>query len=191
MNVLAQSIRCPECQHEEAMRILPLFIVTGASGVGKTAVVPALRQLLPAWEIFETDILHGADWQQQRSNWLRVAHSIAQNGRYTILCGTMLPEDVDRCDHRPFFSQVCYLNLHFDDATRTARLRTRPAWRGCDEAFIERHRQFAHWLLDHATTDFDPPLVTIETTARSPMRIAQAIHAWATLHVSGSPNPLA
>ncbi len=33
VNVEAQSIRCPECEHDEPMRILPLFIVTGASTV--------------------------------------------------------------------------------------------------------------------------------------------------------------
>ena len=43
---------------------LPLFIVTGASGAGKTCVVPELRRLLPDWEVFETDILwdSGGDW---------------------------------------------------------------------------------------------------------------------------------
>src|SRR3954447_19653719 len=110
VNIAGQLIRCPQCEHIEPMRILPLFIVTGASGAGKTAVVSELRRLLPDWDIFETDVLHGADWQQQRNRWLRVAPSIAQSGRHTILCGTMLPADIDLCDHRPFFSQVCYLN---------------------------------------------------------------------------------
>src|SRR6476660_7453266 len=96
----SQSAQCLRCGHAEPMRIVPLFIVTGASGVGKTAVVGELRRLMPEWEVFETDLIWGADWQQVRNNWLRIAHSIAQSGRGTILCGTMLPEDIDRCDHR-------------------------------------------------------------------------------------------
>ena len=46
---------------------------------GKTAVITELRRLLPEWEVFETDILwdSGGDWQFVRSNWLRIAHSIA------------------------------------------------------------------------------------------------------------------
>jgi hypothetical protein len=102
VDVAAQASLCPACGHQAPVRILPLFIVTGASGVGKTAVVGELRRLLPAWDIFETDVIHGADWQQVKCNWLRIAYAIAQSGRYTLLCGTMLPEEVDRCDHRPF-----------------------------------------------------------------------------------------
>ena len=180
VSVATQSMRCPHCHYIEAQRIGPLWIVTGTSGVGKTTIVPHLRTLLPAWEIFDTDLIHAADWQQHRSNWLRLAHAIAQNGRYTMLCGTLLPADVDRCDHRPFFSSIYYLNLHCDDATREARLLARPAWRqsGTPE-FIERHRHFAQWLLDHATTAFDPPLPTIDTTHATPIETAWQIQQWA------------
>lgn len=188
VNVEQQSIRCRQCQAVTPMQILPLFIVTGASGVGKTAVVPVLRRLLPDWVICETDVMHGADWPQVRSNWLRVAHAIAQSGRHTILCGTMLPVDIDQCDHRPFFSQVYYLNLHCDDATRAARLQSRPAWRGCDEAFVEEHRKFAQWLLDHAASDFNPPLVTVDTTYSSTAEVAEQIRDWAW---AGIGKPLA
>lgn len=180
VDIAAQTMRCPACDHVEAQRIVPLWIVTGASGVGKTTVVAALRALLSDWEIFDTDIIHAADWQQHRSNWLRLAHAIAQNGRYTLLCGTMLPQDMDRCDHRAFFSQIYYLNLHCDDTTRNARLLARPTWRQCDTpAFLERHRQFAQWLLDHAATDFDPPLLTVDTTHATPLETAQQIQRWA------------
>jgi len=95
VSVEAQSMQCPVCDHVEPQRIGPLWLVTGASGVGKTTVVDALRPLLPDWEVFDTDIIHAADWQQHRSNWLRLAHAIAQNGRYTLLCGTLLPQDYD------------------------------------------------------------------------------------------------
>lgn len=180
VSVATQSMRCPLCDHVDPQRIVPLYIVTGASGVGKTAVVDLLRPLLPDWEVFDTDIIHAADWQQHRSNWLRLAHTIAQNGRYTLLCGTLLPQDIDRCDHRPFFSRVCYLNLHCDDAVRAQRLLARPAWRQAGSAeFIERHRQFAQWLLDHATTDFDPPMPTVDTTHATPLETAKQIQQWA------------
>jgi DNA-directed RNA polymerase subunit RPC12/RpoP len=44
--VADQTITCPVCGHIEPMRILPLFVVTGASGVGKTAIVPPLHRCL-------------------------------------------------------------------------------------------------------------------------------------------------
>ena len=176
----AQRVRCRACGHAEPMRILPLFIVTGTSASGKTAVIPALRRLLPEWDIFETDILwdSGGDWQMQRCNWLRIAHSIAQSGRGTILCGTQVPENMDRCDFRPFFSAIHYLALHCDDITREARLRARPAWRGCTDAFIAEQQQFAHWLLENADTAFDPPLQLVDTTEITVEQAAEQIRDW-------------
>lgn len=186
VQVEQQSMRCLVCGHVVATRILPLFIVTGASGAGKTAVVSELRRLLPAWDIFETDVIHGADWQQVKCNWLRIAHAIAQSGRHTILCGTILPADLQQCDHYSFFSKIYFLNLHCDDATRAVRLRARPAWRGCNEPFIEEHRKFAQWLLDYAATEFDPPMPTIETTLATPEEVAKQICEWATAHATAN-----
>lgn len=34
---------------------LPLFIVTGASGVGKTTVIKELRRIMPEFDVFGTD----------------------------------------------------------------------------------------------------------------------------------------
>jgi hypothetical protein len=178
VNRTEETIRCTECNHEETMRFLPLFIVTGASGVGKTTVVPELRKLLPECDVFETDIIHCADWDQVKHNWLRIAHSIAQSGRVTVLCGTIMPWDIEKCDHYPFFSHVYFLNLHCDDESRAARLRSRPAWRGCTEEFIADHRNFAAWLLDNAELKFDPPMPTVDTTDATASEAAGSIRDW-------------
>ena len=177
----AQTVRCGACGHIEAVRLFPLFILTGTSGVGKTAVVSELRRLLPGWEIFETDILwdSGGDWRVQQCNWLRVAHSIAQSGRPTLLCGTLLPEHVDACDHRDYFSRIHYLALHCDDATRDARLRARPAWRGVTEELIAEYGKCARWLVENAETAFDPPLVILDTADASVAETARQIQDWA------------
>jgi hypothetical protein len=174
-----QTVTCINCQHDMSMNIFPLFIVTGASGVGKTTIVSELRTYLPEFEVFETDIMWDDDWQKQRNNWLRIAHSVAQNNRMTVLCGTMMPDDVEKCDHFRFFAQVHYAILHCDDQTREARLRSRPAWRKCSsDAFIEEHKKFAHWLLENADTAFSPPAPVIDATYASPNEIAGKITHW-------------
>jgi hypothetical protein len=177
---------CVDCGHGERrpMRILPLFIVTGASGVGKTTVAEVLRRLMPEWEVFETDILwdSGGDWQFVRSNWLRIAHSIAQSGRGTILCGTLLPEDVDRCDAREFFSHVYYMNLHCSDERRAERLRARPIGRRCTEAFIAEQERFAKWLLAYGRSTCGPPMAVLDTSDRPLDETAAEIRKWALSH---------
>jgi broad-specificity NMP kinase len=166
------------------MLLLPLFIVTGASGAGKTSVVEELQEIMPDWHVFETDILwdSGRDWHFVRQNWLRIAHRIAQTGRPTILCGTHLPEHLDACDHREFFSQVHYLILHCEDATLAARLQARPVWHEQTEAFIAEQRRFNQWLVENAATAFDPPAALVDTTGASALEVAQRIRDWAVYH---------
>jgi hypothetical protein len=173
-------LRCPMCEFAETVRFLPLFVVTGPSGTGKTEVLTHLRPLLPDFDIFETDLLWDSqgDWQIVRSNWLRIAFSIAQSGRATILCGTHLPEHLDLCDYRPLFPTIHYLALLCDEDELAARLRARPSWRGCDEEFITRQQAFSHWLRENADTAFSPSLTIIDTTVTTVQETAVQIQRW-------------
>ena len=179
----AQIIRCSTCHAVTPRRFLPLFIVTGPSGTGKTTIVDAVQRLLPQWNAFETDILwdSGGDWQTAHCNWLRIADFINQrpNSFPTVLCGTMQPQNIRQCDCYPLFSTVHWLALWCRPDILAERLRARPAWRGCTEAFIAEQQRYAQWLVEYATTAFDPPLTILDTTAAPVAQTAQQIHDWA------------
>jgi hypothetical protein len=163
---------------------LPLFIVTGASGSGKSYVIPELRKVLPEFEIFDLDWLSpftGDDWQKLRNIWLRVARGIAAGGRLTMLCGTMMPRDVEQCVDYSCFSKIYYLNLHCHDRIRDERLRARK-W---EESLITEHLTFAAWLLKHADSDYDPPMPTIDTSETEPAEVALQIKDWVYGHLAG------
>ncbi|MEM7029780.1 MAG: AAA family ATPase [Chloroflexota bacterium] len=182
VDLIAQTAQCAECAYLEERRYLPLFIVTGASGTGKTTIVPELQKRLPEWAVFETDILHdsGNDWQMIKCNWLRIAHSLAQSNRPVLLCGTITPENILDCDHRPFFSSIHFLALHCEPEALAERLRNRPAWRGWNEDNIREHQQFDQWLIDNAKTAFNPPLSIVDTTNVSIQDVADQVCQWAT-----------
>jgi len=94
----APILRCPRCGDEQQVPALPLFLVTGASGTGKTTVTEPLRGQLPDCEVFETDaLLHVAALGEEnwRNTWLWLAHNVALNGRVTVLCGSLLPSQLD------------------------------------------------------------------------------------------------
>ena len=60
---LAPVLRCARGGAEERVPALPLFVVTGASGAGKTTVTGPLRRLLPDCAVFEADLtLQVARW---------------------------------------------------------------------------------------------------------------------------------
>jgi hypothetical protein len=177
----ASTLRCPGCGYLERRWFPPLFIVTGASGAGKSAVLPLLRRRLKSWEVFDTDIMwdSAGDYQMARGNWLRIAYSIAEAGRSTLLCGVHLPESVDAHPERRLFGRIHYLALTCTREAREARLRARPAWRGITDGFIEEQHAFAGWLEAHAGSRFDPPLTLVDTSTGGVDRAARRVAAWA------------
>lgn len=175
-------MRCPLCSHITARRFLPLFIVTGPSGAGKTALVPELQHLLPHWDVFETDLLwdSAGDWNMVKCNWLRIADALHQQGRPVVLCGTFQPSDVESCSTYRFFSGVHWAGLVSEPEVLAQRLQVRPAWRNVDETYIAEHQKYARWLVEHADTEFDPPLFVVDTTREEVARTASRVAAWAT-----------
>lgn len=163
---------------------MPLFIVTGASGVGKTTVIKELRGLLPDADIFDIDSIHpfvGEDWNKIQNIWLRVARNIAESGRISIICGTMMPWDVEKCEDYQYFKKIYYLNLHCDDETRELRLRARN-W---PEDMIQEHKSFAKWLLENADKAYTPPMPTVETSKTGVNEVALQISEWVRGHING------
>jgi dephospho-CoA kinase len=156
---------------------VPLFIVTGSSGSGKTYVINKLRKILPDFDIFDIDNLREvgiSDEQQIRNVWLRVARNIAESGRMTIICGTAMTWDIEKCVDFPYFKHVYYLNLHCDDETREKRLRERN-W---SDEMIQDYKNFAKWLIENADKEYTPPMPTVDTTVTNVAEVASQIKEW-------------
>ncbi|HEX6288772.1 MAG TPA: AAA family ATPase [Herpetosiphonaceae bacterium] len=165
---------CPACGYQHRFVQLPLFIVTGASGAGKSAIALALAPALPECVVLDSDILWRPEfatpadqYRSYRNMWLRVAKNIGQAGRPVVLCGTALPEQFESCPERRYFTALHYLALVCDDAVLMHRLAARPPWRGADTtAFIQAMVTFNQWLKMHAATT-NPPLSLLDTTGRT------------------------
>lgn len=168
------------------MSKMPLFILTGASGTGKTTMIHELRRLMPDYVIFDNvDIKPFLRSDQARTNkpqlhniWLRVARSIADNGRRTIICGRMLPQDIEQCEDYSYFSQVYYLILHCDDRTRELRLRAR---KGMTADKIQSNKSLAQWHIENANKS-KPPMPIIDTSKSTVTKGAEQIKEWIQRH---------
>jgi hypothetical protein len=147
---------CPECGHRHPFRRLPLLIVSGASGAGKSAVCQQLLGRLEGLVLLDSDLLWRPpfnapenDYREFFETWLRMAKNISQSGRPVVLFGAGLgvPENLEPCVERRYFSRVDRLALVCDDEPLAARLRSRPAWRESgDAAYIEAHLAFNRWF---------------------------------------------
>jgi broad-specificity NMP kinase len=171
----ARVLRCPRCGDEQQVPDLPLFVITGASGTGKSTVTSPLRRLLPDCEVFETDaLLHVAALSVDtwRGTWLRLAHDIALNGRVTVLAGSFIPSHLEPLPGRKLVGPIRFCTLDCPDDVIAERLRSRPSWRGAsEEAFIAEHQRFAAWLRAHIQPCYDTSLL-------SPAETAEQIATW-------------
>jgi len=175
----------------ETTHKLPLFIVTGASGVGKTTVMHELRSLMPEFVVFSTDndnfgtTAEKLEYQDRYNLLLHFANSVAKSGRGTIICGTFMPWDAEKCDTYKAFHEVCFINLHCDDETRNYRLRNREDKAMWTDDMLKQHEEFAQWLLDNADTAYNPPMPTIDTTQTPPSEVAEQIKSYVLLKWKG------
>jgi hypothetical protein len=178
--------RCAACGAVTELPALPLFVVTGASGVGKTTVTVPLRRLLPECEVFEGDAISqvaAIGWGVFRDTWLRVAAEVALNGRATVLCTSLMPDALDGLPARKLLGPVRFCNLDCPDDILAARLRARPAWRNSGtEEVIATHQRFAAWLREH----IDP---TWDTSTLTPDQTAELIATWVRTHLAADRAP--
>ena len=126
---LAPVLRCARCGAEERVPALPLFVVTGASGAGKTTVTGPLRRLLPDCAVFEADLtlqVAALGWETWRDTWLRLAHGEALNGRVMVLCGSLLPDQLNAVPARKLLGPIHFCDLDCPDDVLAARLCARP-----------------------------------------------------------------
>ncbi len=180
-------LSCQVCGWQVPAEIKPLFVITGASGVGKSTVVPYLRQKLMNTVVMDSDLLWNRCGKGHYvNNWLRIAYSLAQTGLHTVICGTLLPGDFAACEDRSLVGQIYFLNLHCEDEDRERRLKARPAERGHTDKVVSDQKTFADWFLKSAETSFSPPLVLFNTSRFSAEQVSVQLADWIRPHLAGA-----
>jgi len=129
----AAPLVCHTCGHEQEFVRQPLYCLAGPSGTGKSTVGHALLpRLADRCVVLEQDVLWVPELRDPaghhrafRSTWLRLAATIGQSGRPVLLCGTVVPPELEPLPERALFGQVHYLALTCRADVLAARLRAR------------------------------------------------------------------
>lgn len=177
---------CPECGHKHLFRQLPLLIVSGASGAGKTTACNALLGRLADVVLLDSDILWRPEFNHPENNyrdyfelWLRMAKNISQAGRPVVLfgAGVGVPENIEPCIERRYFSNIQYLALVCDDEVLETRLKARPSWRGSGEqTYIDNHVQFNRWFKGQQPGE--SPIHLLDTTHETFESTVEQVRVW-------------
>jgi hypothetical protein len=164
---------CPHCQHRIPFFRLPLYILTGASGTGKTTLATQLTRELGGCICLEMDILWNEsyntpadDYRLFRNTWLRLAKNIMQSRLPVLLCESATPGQFEACPQARYFASFHYLALVCDNDVLAERLKLRPAWRNSSgETFVTSMQQYNHWFKENAANpDYDMHL--LDTTVQ-------------------------
>jgi hypothetical protein len=174
--------------------MLPLFVLTGASGAGKSTVCLRLPSHLPECVVLESDILWrpefddpDSDYHAYRNLWLRVAKNISQSGRPVVLCGSAVPAQFEGCPERRYLGALHTLALVCDDAELARRLRGRPGWRGSsDEGTMARMLAFNQWLVANGSSA-ERPMALLDTTHLGIEETTRRTAAWARALLTDPP----
>lgn len=189
---------CPECGHKHPFLHLPLLIISGASGVGKSTVCHDLLGTFHEVVLLDVDILWRPEFNRPESKyrdffetWLRVAKNISQSRRPVVLFGAALgvPENMEPCLERRYFSDLHYLALVCSDDALVERLQNRPAWRqGENPKYIEEHIRFYQWFKKNGK-DLKPPIELLDTTEVSARDTSKQVAAWVMAKIEKSNLP--
>lgn len=177
---------CPECAHTHPFRFTPLFLVGGASGAGKSALIEPLIRRQPPVVVLETDILWRPEFnkpdEQYRDyfeTWLRLAKNIAQNGRSVLLLGAgfAVPKNIAQCVESRYFTRIHTLALTCQDDLLEQRLKARPDWRAShSQSFIDDNVAFNQWCRDQADQSTDYSVLDTSDTAVN--KTVEQVLAW-------------
>jgi hypothetical protein len=162
--VIDQSVVCA-CGHRRPIQVLPMFVITGASGAGKTTVGNELLGQITDPVVLDCDILWSKEmdtpedgYARFRSTWLSLAINVHQSGRSTLLIGSGTPEGYESRPERAYVGPIHWMALVCDDDALETRLRERPAWARGHRRFRDGHASIQRPLASttrHACSGYD------------------------------------
>lgn len=163
-------------------RKMPLYIITGASCVGKSTACQVLLNNETDYIVLESDLLWNEiyntpedDYHQYRELWLNICANISQIGKPVVLCGCATPKQFEQCEARKLFTEIRYLavfceNDVLDNRIRNGRFIT-------DEKWINSSIHFNRWLCENADKT-EPKIKLVDTTNLTPQKTADRIDHW-------------
>ncbi len=185
---------CPECGSKSPFRMLPLLMVSGASGVGKSSVCRILSRRSDQAVLMESDILWRPEFDKPEEKyrdyfemWLRVCKNISQAGRPVVLFGAGMgvPENIEPCLERRYFSKVHYLALTCGPGVHRERFYQGKWRKSMGPDFLESHIRFNQWFVENAHR-VTPAIDLIDTTDLSVEETSARVADWIHDRLNGN-----
>lgn len=175
-------IKCPKCGNEWSFVKLPIYFLTGCSGIGKTTTAVELQKLTDEYVVLDVDWLRNIAWPQsdEEENDLieqiyGLSKDIAQSKKSVVWT---MAGGIDRLEHtygKRFFSERKVLALTAEPDVIRKRM---AEGRGIDSAeWIQSSVDYNNYFRTHETLG-DTKYDTLDCSGESPAEVARKVLDW-------------
>ena len=181
-NVENSRISCPKCGYQWEFRSMPLFILTGCSGVGKTTTAQEIMQRKVDFVVLDADIFFGymkLETEEDYLKWIDVIENLSKDimqcGRPVLwtLAGNLDKLHEGYCSR--FFSKIYCLALVCEPDLIRDRMKN---GRGItDEGWIEGSVSYNQYFREHDSLG-DTKFETFDISGKTPGEVAEYVIQW-------------
>ena len=183
--IVKEKIKCPKCGNTWEFKSLPLFILTGCSGIGKTTTGIEVMKKQTDCVVLDADMFYNImpgntqeDYCAQIEQMESLSKNIMQSGKPVLWTMAGNLDKVNTAYHRRFFSNVYCLALVCEENELRKRMMegrgiTEEGW---IKSSIEYNRYFRN---NHVLGDLEFEI--LDTTNKTVEEVADAVIAWITV----------
>ncbi len=180
--VAENQARCPKCGETWQFKKMPLFVLTGCSGMGKTTTGIEIMKQQNDFVVLDADMFYNimphdtqADYYNQIEQVESLSKNIMQSGKPVLWT---MAGNLDKLNHvynRRFLGEIHCLALVCDEVE--LRRRMTEGRKITDEGWIQGSVDYNQYFQTH-TSLADMPFGVFDTTGRSVPEVAEHVIGW-------------
>ena len=180
--VKGNRMRCPKCGEEWEFRSLPLFVLSGCSGVGKTTTAIEIMHRKVDFVVMDGDIFRSVmdlnsdeDYIDMVEGMTNFSTDIMQSGRPVLWAMAGCLDKFSNTYHSRFFSKIKCMALVCEESALRERMQK---GRGItDENWINGSCDYNRYFMEHDSLG-DMKFETLDITEKSPEEVADCVIEW-------------
>lgn len=177
-------ITCPKCGYSWTFKKLPLFILTGCSGVGKTTIAHELMLSTEDVVVLDADFFFNIMPHETQEDYLNqiekledLSKNIMQGGKPVLWAMAGNLDKLNSVYNRQFFSDVFCLALVCNEETLRHRMMQ---GRGiADEEWIQSSIQYNNFFKTHTAIN-NMPFDVCDTEGKKLEEVVEDVRKWVT-----------
>ncbi len=180
--IIGNKLRCPKCGEEWEFRKMPLLILTGCSGVGKTTTAIEIMRKMVDFVVLDADIFAGfINWEDEEScnNWVEIIANISkdiqQSGKPVLWTMAGCLDRLPKAYNSRYFSEIICLALVTDENALRQRMQEGRGITG--DNWINSSCDYNRYFMEHDRIG-DTKYELLDISTKDPREVADYVVNW-------------